>query len=97
MGNLVTVSLTPLARKQEKPESEKFSHDSVGYENPSTHGSEDCDDCVHFIPATADSPAGCEGVQRPISEEAWCHRFKRKPSIEPSYKLAHEARKKIKE
>ena len=58
-----------------KPESEKFTHDEVGYEDPSTHGV-DCDECVHFIPATKDSPAGCEGVQRPIAEGAWCHRFK---------------------
>jgi hypothetical protein len=59
-----------------KPESEKFTHDEVGYENPSTHGN-DCDECTHFIPATKDSPAGCEGVQRPIAEGAWCHRFKK--------------------
>lgn len=73
---LVTLSLVPLAKK-EKPESEKFSHDQVGYENPSTHPHEECEDCVHFIPETDKNPAGCEGVQRPIAEGAWCHRFKR--------------------
>jgi hypothetical protein len=90
---LLTLSLTPLARKAEKPESEKFTHDEVGYENPSTHGTEDCDDCIHFIAATKDSPSGCEGVQRPIAEEAWCHRFERKRQPEPSYKMAYDARK----
>lgn len=73
---LVTLSLVPLAKK-EKPESEKFTHDQVGYEDPSTHPHDECEDCVHFIPKTDKDPAGCEGVQRPIAEGAWCHRFKR--------------------
>ncbi len=82
--NLVTLSLVPLA-KNEKAESEKFTHDQVGYEDPSTHPHEECEDCKHFIPETDKSPAGCEGVQRPIAEGAWCHRFKRDTMKKHSY------------
>ena len=71
--------------KLENPEALKFSHEEVGYQNPSTHGV-DCDECVHFIPATVDMPAGCEGVQRPISPEGWCIRFK---EISMAEKHAH--------
>ena len=58
-----------------KPESEKFTHEQVGYEQPSSHLNERCGNCKHFIPETKDSPAGCEGVQRPIAADAWCHRY----------------------
>jgi hypothetical protein len=74
--NLVIISRAPLERKN-KPESEKFSHSEVDYENPSTHPHEECEDCEHFIPETDEAPAGCEGVQKPIAEGAWCKRFKR--------------------
>jgi hypothetical protein len=70
-----------------KPESEKFTHDQVGYEDPSTHPHEECEDCKHFIPATDKSPAGCEGVQRPIAEGAWCRRFER--GNMKSHKFSH--------
>lgn len=73
---------------QIKPESEKFTHDQVGYENPSTHLHEECEDCKHFIPETDKSPAGCEGVQRPIAEGAWCHRFKRDEKMK-HHKFSH--------
>jgi hypothetical protein len=75
-SQLITLSLAPLARNN-KPESEKFTHDQVGYEDPSTHPYDECKDCKHFIPQTDESPPGCEGVQRPIAEGAWCHRFER--------------------
>ena len=88
MENLHIISLTPLA-KSSKPESEKFTHDEVGYEDPSTHPHQECDDCAHFIPETPESPAGCEGVQRPIAEKAWCHRFKEKTMKHHKIKAAH--------
>jgi hypothetical protein len=89
MQKLHIISLTPLGKSSEKPESKKFTHDEVGYENPSTHPHEECDDCVHFIPETPDSPAGCEGVQRPIAEKAWCHRFKDKKMKHQKIKKTH--------
>jgi hypothetical protein len=63
-----------------KPESEKFSHAEVNYENVSTHAG-DCDDCKHFI---AGNPPACEGVKKPISPEGWCIRFDRLVSIHPN-------------
>lgn len=69
--------------KTDKPEDKKFTHDEVGYEEPSTHLGERCKNCEHFIPATGDSPAGCEGVQRPIAETAWCHRWKEQMKKHP--------------
>jgi hypothetical protein len=59
----------------QKPESQKFTHDEVGYEEPSTHRGEQCKNCEHFIAPTGSTPAACEGVQRPIAANAWCHRF----------------------
>ncbi len=67
--------LTVMFIKLEKAESLKFTHEQVGYQDPSTHGV-DCDECIHFIPQTLNMPAGCEGVQRPIAESGWCIRFK---------------------
>src|SRR6266705_2992683 len=63
--------------KKYKPEAEKFTHDQVGYEDPSTHPGQRCENCEHFINPTSTSPAGCEGVQRPIAESAWCHRYEK--------------------
>jgi hypothetical protein len=69
----------------ELPNSEKRSHDSVGYEHPSRHGSARCGGCQHFIPG---SPPRCQAVASPIRAEDWCKRFEAKPGAK------HEAARK---
>jgi hypothetical protein len=77
----------------EKPESLKFTHAEVNYQEKSIHPGERCDNCKHFIPATDTKSAGCEGVKRPIEIAGWCIRYE-KDNTEPanhlkvSYRLA---------
>ena len=72
-----------------KPESKKFTHDEVGYENPSTHPGERCGNCENYIPPTDSTPAACKGVQRPIQIPAWCHRWEPLPK-DTETKMAEE-------
>ena len=76
-----------------KAEKDKYSHAEVSYENPSTHPGQRCGNCEHFIPATANAPAACEGVQKPIQITAWCKRFEKESQgnefANAPYKMAH--------
>jgi len=54
----------------EKPESEKHTHEEVKYESPSRHGGQTCAGCRWFI-----APDACTGVQKPIRPGDWCTEF----------------------
>jgi hypothetical protein len=73
--------------KLEKPEAEKYHHDTVGYENPSTHPGQQCRNCEHFIKGSDLIPNRCEGVRMPIADAAWCHRFEE--IMAKKHKISH--------
>lgn len=58
----------------ERDAADKFTHDDVRYQHPSTHHGEHCSNCVHFIRAV---PPRCQGVRSPIRAEDWCKRYKK--------------------
>lgn len=60
--------------KPELAESEKRTHEAVGYEYPSRHDGQHCSICKHYIAA---DPPRCEGVKSPIRPGDWCERFRR--------------------
>ena len=59
----------------ELPPAKKLTHAEVGYESPSQHEREDCDDCKNFIDAKVPR---CLHVKSPIGPEDWCQKFKRR-------------------
>jgi hypothetical protein len=59
----------------ERAEADKLSHTDVGYERTSTHGGQNCDNCIHVI--LAFGGARCEAVKPPIYLNGWCKRWKK--------------------
>lgn len=59
-------------------QSEKRSHASVNYAAKSPHKDKRCNLCSHFIPATENKWAACQGVKSPIAPAGYCDRFERK-------------------
>ncbi len=53
---------------------EKRTHESVKYEEKTTHPGQRCGLCRHFIQNTYGGPA-CVGVQSVVDEGGWCKRF----------------------
>jgi hypothetical protein len=62
------------ASNAEHPDSDKKSHESVGYETKSTHASERCGNCHNLIQSM---PLRCVGVKSPIAAGAWCQHWER--------------------
>jgi hypothetical protein len=63
-----------IERVNETAQKEKRTHESVKYEEKSTHKGQKCELCRHFIEARYGGPA-CAGVKSPIQSEAYCRRF----------------------
>lgn len=70
----VTTMTVPQFKEWLATETEKRTHDSVGYVEMATD-KDHCAICKHFV---AGNPPSCRVVKSPISPTAWCERFKRK-------------------
>lgn len=67
-------SVSLLARIKEVTQKEKRTHETVKYEEISTHRGQKCELCRHFIPVPFSGPA-CVGVQDDVVGGGWCKRF----------------------
>jgi hypothetical protein len=63
-----------LDRIREVTQKEKQTHESVKYEEKSTHKGQKCELCRHFIEARYGGPA-CVGVRSVVDTGGWCRRF----------------------
>ncbi len=52
---------------------------AVAMYQPTPHGADQCDNCIHFIPGkTAKDPGTCKVVEGDVAPEGWCVMYARK-------------------